>query len=142
MGRYRLVVSQVSDESGESPAWQRAGSRIRQCLDEFDTVEEANRQVDRVKQLSMPLATGMWRLKVIDQQGGAKPKEGGDARATCIEMRTIRRDMGLTLRDLGKAIGVSGATISRWERKQSTPNKERVAQIRAWIDEARQASHI
>lgn len=30
-------------------------------------------------------------------------------------IRTRRRDLGLTLDEIGRAVGVSGATVSRWE---------------------------
>ena len=30
-------------------------------------------------------------------------------------LRTRRKDLGLTLDEVGRAVGVSGATVSRWE---------------------------
>lgn len=37
-------------------------------------------------------------------------------------LRELRKEENLTLQDIGKAIGVSTNTVSRWERQERLPN--------------------
>ncbi len=62
MPRYMLMISDL----GRPDVWYRAGARLRMCLDEFDTIGEAYRQLDNMSHIAMPVATGMSRLKVVD----------------------------------------------------------------------------
>lgn len=45
-----------------------------------------------------------------------------------------RRVQGLTLRDVGDRIGVSAATLSRFEKQKGTPDLQTVERLIAWLD--------
>jgi transcriptional regulator with XRE-family HTH domain len=47
---------------------------------------------------------------------------------------TTRKAQGLTLREVGERIGVSAATLSRFEKKQSKPDLGTVERLVDWLE--------
>lgn len=44
-------------------------------------------------------------------------------------LRLIRQAAGLTQAEVGAAVGVTQETVSRWESGESTPSKDRLAEL-------------
>src|SRR5262245_20086944 len=59
-----------------------------------------------------------------------------DAQTTAATLRAIRASLNLTQEQLGERLGVSFATISRWEGGANTPQKAARAAIEALAAEA------
>lgn len=53
------------------------------------------------------------------------------------ERRHLRKQAGLTLRDFGKVLGVSGATVHHWESGKRQPSLEHAKKYRTALDELR-----
>lgn len=51
------------------------------------------------------------------------------------ERRRIRRDAGLTLKDVGEVLGVNEMTVSRWERGKAKPRGAVATTYRQLLDQ-------
>lgn len=126
----------VSDMANPD-VWLRAGTRLRQCMDEFDNKEDAYRQVDVVSILCMPVATGLCRLKVVDLHDGKRTADRppGDLFAAPIgeRIRSWRTDQGLTLQEAAEQLGVSKGTVGNWEAGRTKPRGEGMDRAEAWV---------
>lgn len=49
-------------------------------------------------------------------------------------IREARTEKGLTLEELGKQVGVSHASVSRWESEERTPRIEHLFRISVLLD--------
>lgn len=60
----------------------------------------------------------------------------GSADFDLIRRRLVktRKAQSLTLREVGEQIGVSAATLSRFEKKQSKPDLETLERLIQWLD--------
>jgi putative transcriptional regulator len=54
-------------------------------------------------------------------------------------VREVRRQLGISQEDLARELGVSYATVNRWENGQSKPSKLARAQLDAFCDRMQEA---
>jgi DNA-binding XRE family transcriptional regulator len=93
------------------------------------------RDIAAMKRLIKSLAS---RLATLEKHGGAKtpliaaasqPAEGLRFRKD--GLKTHRAKLGLSAKDYGKLVGVSGLTIYNWEAGKSKPRRKQLAAIAA-----------
>lgn len=46
-----------------------------------------------------------------------------------MDLRTYRKQQGLTLDQFGRGLGVSGVTVHRWEKGKALPSLKQAAEI-------------
>lgn len=49
-------------------------------------------------------------------------------------LKAVRAQLGMSQEDLARAIGVSFATVNRWENRQTRPSKLAKAQLEAFFE--------
>ena len=54
------------------------------------------------------------------------------------EIKTTREKLGLTQKELADALGVSFATVNRWEKGRAKPQKDRIERLRSLIESDQQ----
>ena len=54
--------------------------------------------------------------------------------AVCMDIKEIRKQLGMTSQDLAVALGVSVATVSRWETGKHKPSKLALLRLKELID--------
>lgn len=57
-----------------------------------------------------------------------------DGRDYCALLKSVRNQLGLSQEDLARELGVSYATVNRWENGQANPSKLARAQLEAFCD--------
>jgi len=58
----------------------------------------------------------------------------GDSRDLSLWLREVRRQLAISQEDLARHLGVSYATVNRWENGQSKPSKLAKAQLDAFYE--------
>ncbi|MDA8106120.1 MAG: helix-turn-helix domain-containing protein [Nitrospiraceae bacterium] len=123
-------------------------SNIAKLLKE--TIERAARKQARAETEALRKASGQHRKIIAELSGRVKnlereiaqlhkrlPKptlgdeqvEAGNLRFSAKRLPSLRKRLGLTAKECGILIGVSGWTIGSWERGQTRPKKEQIAAI-------------
>jgi DNA-binding transcriptional regulator YiaG len=123
-------------------------SNIAKLLKE--TIERAARKQARAETRALRKASGQHRKTIAELSGrlkdleremaqlrksipkptlGAEPVVAGNIRFSAKRLPVLRKRLGLSAKECGLLIGVSGWTIGSWERGESKPKKEQIAAI-------------
>lgn len=60
----------------------------------------------------------------------------------CMELRTLRKALGLSLEKAAAEVGVDTSTLSRWERKMRAPNISDYKKISEWAERRRRRAGL
>jgi DNA-binding transcriptional regulator YiaG len=98
------------------------------------TNAELRRSVAALKTEVAALQRNMRFLEKREQRRGGDPPKGRIAKAVRFSPKWVKADrerLGLSAKDYGDLVGVSGYTIYSWENGKSRPGAERLA---AWAE--------
>jgi DNA-binding transcriptional regulator YiaG len=105
---------------GETDSLRKASGQHRKIISELSA---------RVKDLERQMAQLNRRLP--QAASGTDQREAGNLRFSAKGLQSLRKRMGLSAKECGLLVGVSGWTIGSWERGEARPGKEQISAVAA-----------